>query len=100
MKGVVLTHASLIDRARVTAATEGLTDADVAIAYLSPGWIGQTLFSYVQPMVTGYCVCCPESSESMLADMRAILPDEVLAGIEARYLGSATEPVESRRMRR
>ncbi len=79
VKGVVLTHASLIDRARVTAATEGLTDADVAIAYLSPGWIGQTLFSYVQPMVTGYCVCCPESSESMLADMREVAPTYFLA---------------------
>ena len=59
-KGVVLTHASLIDRARVAAATESLKDTDVAMAYLPPGWIGQNLFSYVQPMVVGYCVCCPE----------------------------------------
>src|SRR6185295_10602469 len=58
-KGVVLTHQSLIDRARVAAATEKLTDADVAMAYLPPGWIGQNLLSYVQPMVVGYCVCCP-----------------------------------------
>ena len=52
-KGVVLTHASLIDRARVAAATERLKDTDVAMAYLPPGWIGQNLFSYVQPMVVG-----------------------------------------------
>ena len=78
-KGVVLTHASLIDRARVVTATEGLTDADVAIAYLPPGWIGQNLFSYVQPMVVGYCVCCPESSQSMLADMREVAPTYFLA---------------------
>src|SRR5262249_21096426 len=78
-KGVVLTHQSLIDRARVAAATENLTDADVAMAYLPPGWIGQNLFSYVQPMVVGYCVCCPESSETMLADMREMGPTYFLA---------------------
>ena len=78
-KGVVLTHASLIDRARVAVATEGLGDTDVAMAYLPPGWIGQILFSYVQPMVAGYCVCCPESSETMLADMREIGPSYFLA---------------------
>jgi long-chain acyl-CoA synthetase len=78
-KGVVLTHGSLIDRARVVAAAENLTDADVAMAYLPPGWIGQNLFSYVQPMVVGYCVCCPESSETMLADMREVGPTYFLA---------------------
>jgi len=78
-KGVVLTHGALIGRARIAAATERLTDADVAMAYLPPGWIGQTLFSYVQPMVVGYCVCCPESSDTMLADMREMGPTYFLA---------------------
>lgn len=78
-KGVVLTHGALIDRARVAAATENLKDSDVAMAYLPPGWIGQNLFSYVQPMVVGYCVCCPESSETMLADMREMGPTYFLA---------------------
>jgi len=78
-KGVVLTHAALIDRARVAAVAERLEDTDVAMAYLPPGWIGQTLFSYVQPMFVGCCVCCPESSETMLADMREIAPTYLLA---------------------
>jgi long-chain acyl-CoA synthetase len=78
-KGVVLSHISLIDRASKIAATERLKDTDVALAYLPPGWIGQNLFSYVQPMVVGYCVCCPESSETMLADMREIGPTYLLA---------------------
>ena len=46
-----------------------LKDTDVAMAYLPPGWIGQNLFGYVQPMVVGYCICCSESSDTMLADM-------------------------------
>jgi long-chain acyl-CoA synthetase len=78
-KGVVLTHASLIDRARVAASIGELRDTDVAMAYLPPGWIGQNLFGYVQPMVVGYCICCPESSDTMLADMREMGPTYLLA---------------------
>jgi long-chain acyl-CoA synthetase len=78
-KGVVLTHASLIDRARVAASMGELKDTDVAMAYLPPGWIGQNLFGYVQPMVVGYCICCPESSDTMLADMREMGPSYFLA---------------------
>lgn len=78
-KSVLLSHGALIDRARVAADTEQLKDTDVAMAYLSPGWIGQNLFSYVQPMVVGYSVCCPESSDTMLTDMREIGPTYFLA---------------------
>jgi long-chain acyl-CoA synthetase len=73
-KGVVLTHAALIDRATVGAEMEALSDRDVAVAYLPPAWIGQNIFSYAQPMVVGYCICCPESSETFLSDMREIGP--------------------------
>ncbi len=73
-KGVVLTHHSLIDRAHTAAEMEGLTDADVVLAYLPPAWIGQNIFSYAQPFVTGYCICCPESSDTMMNDMRDIGP--------------------------
>ena len=73
-KGVVLTHHSLIDRARAAAEMEGLNDADVVLAYLPPAWIGQNIFSYAQPFVTGYCICCPESAETVMSDMREIGP--------------------------
>ena len=73
-KGVVLTHWSLIDRAAVAAEMEGLGDSDVVLAYLPPAWIGQNIFSYAQPFVTGYCICCPESAETVMSDMREIGP--------------------------
>src|SRR6185295_15337405 len=73
-KGVVLTHHSLIDRARAAAEMEGLNDTDVVLAYLPPAWIGQNIFSYAQPFVTGYCICCPESAETVMSDMRDIGP--------------------------
>jgi long-chain acyl-CoA synthetase len=78
-KGVILTHAALIDRARVAAAADGLTHADIAMAYLPPGWIGQNFFGYALPLVTGYCACCPESSDTMLSDIREIGPTYFLA---------------------
>ena len=73
-KGVVLTHTALIDRAYEAAKMEGLGDSDVVLAYLPPAWIGQNIFSYAQPFVTGYCICCPESAETVMADMREIGP--------------------------
>jgi long-chain acyl-CoA synthetase len=73
-KGVVLTHHALIDRAKAAAEMEGLSDADVVLAYLPPAWIGQNIFSYAQPFVTGYCICCPEAAETVMSDMREIGP--------------------------
>ncbi|MDX1374218.1 MAG: AMP-binding protein [Burkholderiales bacterium] len=73
-KGVVLTHHALIDRSRAAAEFEGLNDRDVVLAYLPPAWIGQNIFSYAQPFVAGYCICCPESAETVMSDMREIGP--------------------------
>lgn len=78
-KGVVLTHAALVDRARAVAVAEGLGVDDATLAYLPPAWIGQHFFGYALPMVTGCCVCCPESSDTMLADLREIGPTYFLA---------------------
>jgi long-chain acyl-CoA synthetase len=73
-KGVVHTHASLLGPARVAAEMEKLSDKDVILAYLPPAWIGQNIFSCAQAFVTGYCICCPESPETVMTDMREIGP--------------------------
>jgi long-chain acyl-CoA synthetase len=78
-RGVVHSHGAMIDRARTAATLDGLTDSDVAVAYLPPAWIGQHVFAYALPMVAGSCVCCPESSETMLQDMREMGPSIFLA---------------------
>ncbi len=89
-KGVVLTHAALIDRARAAAQMEGLGDTDVVLAYLPPAWVGQFIFALAQPMVTGYCICCPESAETVMSDLREIgptyyfAPPAVLEGLLTR----------------
>jgi long-chain acyl-CoA synthetase len=78
-KGVVLTHEALIDRSRAVAQLEKLSDADVVLAFMPPAWIGQNIFSYAQPLVVGYCICCPESAETVVGDMREIAPSYYFA---------------------
>jgi long-chain acyl-CoA synthetase len=73
-KGVVHTHMSLIGPSRTAAELERLGDGDVVLAYLPPAWIGQNIFSVAQAFVTGYCICCPESAETVMTDMREIGP--------------------------
>ena len=78
-KGVVLTYTNLIERSRVVAEWEGITDRDVVLAFMPPAWIGQNIFSYAQPLVAGYCICCPESAETVTTDMRDIGPSYYFA---------------------
>ncbi len=73
-KGVVQTHHSLIDRARVCTEMEGLTVYEDVLAYLPLAWIGQNIFSYAQALATGYTVNCPESPATVTNDMREIGP--------------------------
>ncbi len=73
-KGVVLTYRALIEAGRAGAELEKLDDRDVILAYLPPAWVGQFIFAVAQPFVTGYCICCPESAETVMTDMREIGP--------------------------
>ena len=73
-KGVVHTHASLIDRAQAGAAFDKLTSAEEVLAYLPPAWVGQNIFSYAQWLVCGYVVNCPESASTVSIDLKEIGP--------------------------
>lgn len=73
-KGVVHTHASLLDRARAGARFDHLTENEDVLAYLPAAWIGQNVFSYAQWLACGYVVNCPESAETVTIDMKEIGP--------------------------
>lgn len=73
-KGVVHTHATLIDRAQAGAEFDHLSAEEDVLAYLPPAWIGQNIFSYAQWLVCGYTVNCPESSSTVTIDMKEIGP--------------------------
>jgi long-chain acyl-CoA synthetase len=73
-KGVMLTHDNLIRTSRNGIEREGLRRDDEMLAYLPMAWVGDNLFSYAQSYVAGFCVSCPESSDTVLTDMREIGP--------------------------
>ena len=73
-KGVVLTHEAMISTGRAYCEFEKLGADEELLAYLPMAWIGQNLFSYVQSMVAGFCVSCPESAETVMNDLREIGP--------------------------
>jgi len=73
-KGVVHTHATLLDRAQAGAEFDKLTSAEEVLAYLPPAWIGQNIFSYAQWLACGYVVNCPESASTVMIDLKEVGP--------------------------
>jgi len=73
-KGVMLTHDNLVISARNANAFDRFTDREEVIAYLPLAWVGDHMFSYAQSYEAGYCVCCPESPETVNDDRREIAP--------------------------
>jgi long-chain acyl-CoA synthetase len=73
-KGVIHTHATLIDRARAGQRFDQLTEREEVLAYLPPAWIGQNIFSFSQWLVCGYVVNCPESASTVSIDLKEVGP--------------------------
>jgi long-chain acyl-CoA synthetase len=73
-KGVVHTHATLLDRAAAGARFDRLSASEEVLAYLPPAWIGQNIFSYAQWLACGYVVNCPESAATVSIDLKEIGP--------------------------
>jgi long-chain acyl-CoA synthetase len=73
-KGVVLSHERSIAAAADTVHFDKLTEKDVALAYLPLAWVGDHYLNYAQGMVAGFCMACPENSETAMADLREIGP--------------------------
>src|SRR5712692_1473705 len=73
-KGVMITHQALLTTARNAARFDGLDEYDEILSYLPMAWVGDHIFSYAQCYVTGFCVNCPESSDTVMTDLREIGP--------------------------
>lgn len=73
-KGVILSFDNVMKTAANGVKLEGLTDRDESLAYLPMAWVGDHIFSFAQSYVAGFCVACPESSETVMHDMRELGP--------------------------
>jgi len=73
-KGVVLTGERSIKAAEDTVAFDHLSEQDVSLAYLPLAWVGDHYLNYAQGLVAGFCIACPESSDTAMQDLREIGP--------------------------
>ncbi len=73
-KGVVLTHSNLIWNVRSLSAMEDHRSTDQIMAYLPMAWIGDSVLSIAMFLNSGFTVNCPESTSTVMRDMREIGP--------------------------
>jgi long-chain acyl-CoA synthetase len=73
-KGVCQSHTSLLTAGRGGVGFDHLTEREDMLSYLPMAWVGDCLFSLAQAMVAGFTVNCPESSDTVMTDLREIGP--------------------------
>lgn len=73
-KGVMLTYDNLIHSGQAGVDYAQFTPNDVILAYLPFAWVVDHLFSYCQSYISGYCVACPESADTVLQDLQELGP--------------------------
>jgi long-chain acyl-CoA synthetase len=73
-KGVILSFDNVVKTAANGVKLENLTDREESVAYLPMAWVGDHIFSYGQSYVAGFCVACPESSATVMQDLRELGP--------------------------
>ncbi|MBU2981635.1 AMP-binding protein [Lentibacter algarum] len=73
-KGVVLSNQNIVESAKNASEFDKLNSSDEILAYLPMGWVGDFIFSVGQAYWTGFCTNCPESADTLMADLREIGP--------------------------
>jgi len=73
-KGVMISAAGAVSAAQDTVAFDGINERDSVLAYLPLAWVGDHYLNYAQGYVSGFCVNCPESPQTVAHDLREIGP--------------------------
>ena len=73
-KGVMVKAAAAVKAASDTAAFDNLSENDSVLAYLPLAWVGDHYLNYAQGYVSGFCMNCPESTDTVPQDLREIGP--------------------------
>ena len=77
-KGVVLSNQNIIISSLNSCKFDNLTDKEEILSYLPIAWVGDFIFSFGQAAVVGLRVNCPESRETVSADLKEIGPSIIL----------------------
>lgn len=78
-KPVVLSHRHVINVANDVAEAEKLTEADEVLSFMPIFLPTNLLCGYVLSHVTGMCLSCPESAETVMENLREMAPSVVYA---------------------
>ena len=78
LETVSLSHRAWLENVSVFTQHLQLSGSDQTICTLPPAYAAAKLLYQVAPAIHGYCVNFPETSETILADMREIGPTQVL----------------------
>jgi long-chain acyl-CoA synthetase len=73
-KGVILSFDNVMKTALNAIEMESLHPDEEVLAYLPMAWVGDHIFSFGQSYVAGFCVSCPESSDTVMQDLRELGP--------------------------
>ena len=73
-KGVILSNHNIIKTSEASSSFDKLNANDNVLAYLPMAWVGDFIFSIGQACWTGFCVSCPENTETMQQDLKEIGP--------------------------
>ncbi len=73
-KGVMIKARAAVQAATDTVEFDRITEKDSVLAYLPLAWVGDHYLNYAQGYVSGFCMNCPESQETVQQDLREIGP--------------------------
>ena len=73
-KGVLLSYYNIISVTSVACELENTSFKDEVVAYLPMAWVGDNIFCVAQSYISGFCINCPESRDTLTIDMREIGP--------------------------
>ena len=73
-KGVLLSYCNIISVTSVACELENTSFNDEVVAYLPMAWVGDNIFCVAQSYISGFCINCPESRDTLTIDMREIGP--------------------------
>ena len=93
-KGVVLSNNNVVKTSQASSDFDKLFAEDSVLAYLPMAWVGDFIFSIGQASWAGFCVSCPESTETMQHDLREIGPTYFFA--PPRYFEQVLTTVQIR----
>jgi long-chain acyl-CoA synthetase len=78
-KGAMLSHKNALATARAFVEAEDVRADDDVLSYLPMAWAGDSVYSLVMSLATGFCCNCPESPETVQRDLRELGPTTLLA---------------------